>query len=129
MDNQAKLEKLKQKLLSYTREDYEMGLPYNDAKAYASSYDEYLEAIEVVENAARELGVSEDILSTLRAAYETTYYPYQYSYGFRNEKKYFLIPKFNASPEYEKDKYKLEIEGHPYLLDLGDYHVDNNGVF
>ncbi len=96
-DKQKRLEDLKARLQNVSYDDFEAGLPYNDAYECARGYDEYVECLGIVEEAGRTRGLPEKTLSELRAAYEATFYPHQYDYIIKDGRKISTIAPQNAS--------------------------------
>ena len=128
-DNQKYLESLSSVIENYSRDQFEAGLPYNDAKKLAGNYDEFVECIDLIEKVGHELGISDAALSTLRVTYETLFYPHQYDYIIRNGQKLPVIPPQNASNEADDGLYPLVVNGITHRLDLGEYTVAEDGVY
>ena len=126
-DKQTRLEGLKTRLQSVSYDDYEIGLPYNEAKHLSTDYEEYVEFTDVVEETARTCGVPEGTLSTLRAAYEAVFYPHEYDYIIKDGLKVSTIPPYNASED--EALTEIQVGDHNIHLNLGPYYFEGDQLY
>ena len=126
-DKQKRLESLRANLQVFSRDDFEAGLPYSDAYKYARRYDEYVECLNIVEEAGRSLGLPEQLLSTLRAAYEAVFYPHQYDYIIKDGHKIIAIAPQNASEA--AGLTEIRVGDHSIHLDMGPYFFADDKLY
>ncbi len=126
-DKQKRFDDLRAKLQSVSYDDFEIGLPYNDANEYAKDYDEFIECLGIVEEAGGALGISQETLSALKTAYEALFYPNQYNYIIKNGKKLSIIPPQNASEE--AGLTEIRVGDQSIYLDMGPYYFEKDSLF
>ncbi len=107
--------------------DFDIGLPYNDAFELSSGYDEFIECVGVVEEAGRAMGVPEETLLSMRAAYEAIFFPHQYDYILKGGRKLSTVPPQNASEE--AGLTQLRIGEHSVFFDLGPYCFEGEAIY
>lgn len=122
-------DQFKSSLSQYSYAAFLEGTPYNEASMFCCSYKEFLQAICLIEEAARDKGLSEEVLSAYRGMYENIYFPNETMRRCDNEAIQRRIPKsmLNASPEAGISVYGGGKTS--FHLRTGDYVIEDNMLF